>query len=85
MKMQKHIFLGQTIRWTLMHFQRVSRSKDFFKILVGEARLWYWSLRPLALDWNGLQTQLQWQHSKIGSTGEKLCGDHSTLMKIQKL
>ena len=28
-KMQKHIFLGQTIQWTFMHFQRVSKSKDF--------------------------------------------------------
>ena len=36
--------------------------------LVGEARLWYESLRPVALDWNGLQTQFRQQYSKIGNT-----------------
>ena len=25
----EHIFLGQMIGWTFMHFQRVSKSKDF--------------------------------------------------------
>ena len=32
MKMQKHIFLRQMIGWTLMHFQMVSKSKDFVKL-----------------------------------------------------
>ena len=41
-------------------------------ILVGEARLWYESLRPTALDWNGLQDQFRQQYSKIGNTREQL-------------
>ena len=30
----------------------------FCLTLVGEARAWYESLRPIAGDWNGLQAQL---------------------------
>ena len=40
--------------------------------LVGEARLWYESLRPIVLDWNGLQNQFGQQYSKIGNTREQL-------------
>ena len=36
------------------------------------ARLWYQSLRPIALDWNGLQNQFRQQYSKIGNTREQL-------------
>ena len=72
MKMQELIFLGQMIGWTFMHFQRVSKSKDFFLTLVGETRFWYESLRPKALDWNGLQTWFRQECSKIGNTGEQL-------------
>ena len=43
-----------------------------FLTLVGEARLWYESFRPTALDWNGLQYQLRQQYSKIGNTREQL-------------
>ena len=54
--------------------------------LVREARLWYKSLRPNALDWNGLQTQLRQQYSKIGNTKEQLfiVWRSFHLMKIQK-
>ena len=31
--------------------------KWFCSTLVGEARFWYDLLRPIALDWNSLQTQ----------------------------
>ena len=55
-----------------MHFQKVSNSKDFVGTLVGEARLWYESLRPIALDWNCLQKQFRQQYSKIGNTWEQL-------------
>ena len=44
----------------------------FSLTLVGEARLWYESLRPIALYWNGLQTQFRQQYSKIGNTAEQL-------------
>ena len=44
----------------------------FCLTLVEEARLWYESLRPIALDWNGLQTQFRQQYSKIENTREQL-------------
>ena len=40
--------------------------------LAGEARFWYESLRPIALDWNGLQNQIIQQYSKIGNTRKHL-------------
>ena len=46
--------------------------KRFCFPLVGEARLWYESLRPIALDWNGLQNQCKQQYSKIGHSREQL-------------
>ena len=44
----------------------------FYITLVAEARLWYESLRPIAIDWNCLQTQFRQQYSKTGNTGEQL-------------
>ena len=44
----------------------------FCLTLVGKARLWHESLRPIALDWNGLQNQFRQQYSKIGNTREQL-------------
>ena len=44
----------------------------FYLTLVGEARLWYESLRHIALDWKGLQDQFRQQYSKIGNTWEQL-------------
>ena len=40
--------------------------------LEGEARLWYESLRPINVDWLGLQNQFRQQYSKIGDTREQL-------------
>ena len=40
--------------------------------LVGEARLWYEPLRPIAVDWNGLQAQLWQLYSRIGNMREQL-------------
>ena len=40
--------------------------------LGGEAKLWYKSLRPINLVWNGFQNQFQQQYSKIGNTREQL-------------
>ena len=50
----------------------MSKSKVFLLTLVGEARFWYESLRPIVLDWDGLQTQFRQQFSKIGNTKEQL-------------
>ena len=67
-----------------MHFQRVSKVQRFCLTLVGKARLWYVSLRPIALDWNHLQIQFRQKYSKIGNTREQLFhhADHSTLMTL---
>ena len=59
--------------WMDTHaFPESFKVQRFCSTLVGEARLWYESLRPLVLDWNGLQTQLRQQYSKIGNTGLQL-------------
>ena len=44
----------------------------FCLTLAGEARLWYQSLRPINVDWVGLQNIFRQQYSKIGNTGEQL-------------
>ena len=43
-----------------------------FCLTLVEVRLWYESLRPIVLDWNGLETQFRQQYSKIGNTREQL-------------
>ena len=42
--------------------------EHFCLTLVGEARLWYESLRPINVYWNRLQNQFRLQYSKIGNT-----------------
>ena len=44
----------------------------FCLTLVGEARLWYESCRPIIVDWNRLQKEFRQQYSKIGNTREQL-------------
>ena len=51
---------------------KVSRFKDFCLTLLGEARLWYQSLEPINMDWQGLQNLFRQQYSKIGHTREQL-------------
>ena len=53
-------------------FPEAVKIQQFCLILVGEARLWYESLRPIALDWNGLQNQFRQIYSKMGNTREHL-------------
>ena len=53
-------------------FPKGVKVQRFCLTLVREARLWYESLRPIALDWNGLQTQFGQQYSKIGNNREQL-------------
>ena len=45
---------------------------SFCLTLLGEARLWYQSLEPINVDWQGLQNLLRQQYSKIGNTREQL-------------
>ena len=40
--------------------------------LVGEARLWYESLRPINEEWQALQNQFRQEYSMIGNTREQL-------------
>ena len=58
-------------------FAQGVKVQHFCLTLVGEARLWYESLRPINVDWNGLQNQFRQQYSKIGNTRD------SILMKTQ--
>ena len=46
--------------------------QHFSLTLIGEVRLWYESLRPLNVDWIGLQNQFRQQYSKIGNMNEQL-------------
>ena len=39
---------------------------------MGEARLWYQSLEPINVAWQGLQNLFRQQYSKIGNTREHL-------------
>ena len=48
------------------------KSKDFVLTLLAEARLWYQSLEPINVDWQGLQNLFRQQYSKIGNTREEL-------------
>ena len=53
-------------------FPEDTKVQRFCLTLVGEARLWYESLKPIVLDWNGLETQFRQQYSNIGNTREQL-------------
>ena len=55
------------------HFLEDIKVRRFFLTLVGKARLWYQSLEPISVDWQGLQILYRQQYSKIGNTSEKLC------------
>ena len=48
------------------------RCQRFCLTLLGEARLWYYSLEPINVDWQGLQNLFRQQYSKIGNTREQL-------------
>ena len=59
--------------WMNMHhFIDGVKVQRFCLILLGEARLWYQSLEPINVDWQGLQNLFRQQYSKIGITREKL-------------
>ena len=45
---------------------------NFFLTLVGEARLWYESLRLINAEWKDLQHVFRQQYSKIGNAREQL-------------
>ena len=52
------------------HFVEGVRVQRFCLTLLGEARLWYHSLEPINVNWQGLQNLFRLQYSKIGNTRE---------------
>ena len=54
------------------HFNEGMKVQRFCLTLLGEARLWYQSLEPINVDWQGLQNLFRQQYSKIGNTREQL-------------
>ena len=59
--------------WMDTHkFPEHIKVQRFCLTLVGEARLWYESLRLINVDWVGLQNIFRQQYSKIGNTREHL-------------
>ena len=69
----KEAHLLQKNNWMNIYaFPKGVKVQHFCLTLVVEARLWYKSLRPINVDWNGLQNQFRQQYSKIGNTREQL-------------
>ena len=59
--------------WMQTHnFPEEVKVQRFCLTLTGEARLWYETLRPIEVDWMGLQEHFRQQYSKFGSTKEQL-------------
>ena len=54
------------------HFVDGVKVQRFCLTLLGEARLWYESLEPINVDWQGLQNLFRQQYSKIGNTREQI-------------
>ena len=64
--------LLRTNDWMKTHaFPKAARQQRFCLTLLGEARLWYESIRPIAVGRNRLQGQFRQQYSEIGNTGEQ--------------
>ena len=72
MKMQKTIYLGQNDWMDTHEFLDQLEVQRFCLTLVGEARLWYESLTPINVNWDGLQNIFRQQYSKMGNTREQL-------------
>ena len=64
--------LLKTNDWMETHnFPDDTKVKRFCLTLIGEARLWYESLRPIEMDWDALQECFRQQYSKFGSSREQ--------------
>ena len=57
---------------TSHYFVEGVKVKRICLTLLGETRLWYPSLEPINVDWQGLQNLFRQQYSKIGNTREQL-------------
>ena len=56
----------------ILEFLDHIKVQRFYLTFVGEARLWYESLRPININWDGLQNMFRQQYSKIWNTREQL-------------
>ena len=54
------------------NFPEEVKVQRFCLTLTGEARLWYETLKPIEVDWTGLQEHFRQQYSKFGRTKEQL-------------
>ena len=69
--MEAHLF--RTNDWVETHnFQEVAKVQRLCLTLMGEARLWYETLRPIVVDWTGLQEHFRKQYSQFGNTRKQL-------------
>ena len=65
--------LLRTNDWMETHtFPEVAKVQRFCWTLTSEARLWYESLRPIVVDWIGLQECFRQQYSKFGNMWKQL-------------
>ena len=65
--------LLRTNDWMETHnFPEVTKVQRFCLTLTGETTLWYETLRPIAVDWTGIQECFRQQYSKFGNTREQL-------------
>ena len=65
--------LLRTNNWmTPYDFPDGVKVQRFCFTLMGEARLWYALLEPIAMTWSELQNQFRRQYSKLGNTREQL-------------
>ena len=72
-KEEAEAHLLRTNHWMDMHdFPDNVKVQRFCLTLIGEARLWYKSLRPINVEWDSLQNMFRQQYSKIGNTREQL-------------
>ena len=64
--------LLKTNGWMETHnFPENTNVRRFCLTLIGEARLWYDSLRPIEMDWNAMQEGFRQQYSKFGTSREQ--------------
>ena len=65
--------LLRTNDWTETHnFPEAVKVERFCLTLTSEAKLWYETLRPIEVDWTGLQECFRQQYLKFGNTREQL-------------
>ena len=65
--------LLRTNDWMETHnLPEEAKVQRFCLTLTSEARLWYETLRPIEVDWTGLQECFRQQYSKFGNTKEQL-------------